>query len=48
LYLDVEAILGLHPVYEVAHLLKFVEHPAFQSLEALDFSTTESGSSSRA
>lgn len=47
-YLDVQAILELRPVYEVAHLLKFGERPPFRSLEVLDFSTGESGSASRA
>ncbi|KAF8661114.1 hypothetical protein HU200_057220 [Digitaria exilis] len=47
-YLDVQAIAELRPVYEVAHLLKFGERPPFRSLEVLDLSTGENGSSSRA
>lgn len=47
-YLDVQAILELRPVYEVAHLLKFGERPPFRSLEVLEVSTDESGSASRA
>ncbi|CAN6329192.1 unnamed protein product [Urochloa humidicola] len=45
-YLDVQAILELRPVYEVAHLLKFGERPPFRSLEVLDLSTSENISSS--
>ncbi|GJM95581.1 hypothetical protein PR202_ga12339 [Eleusine coracana subsp. coracana] len=45
-YLDIQAILELRPVYEVAHLLKFGEHPPFRSLDVLDLSCGESGSSS--
>ncbi|GJN34966.1 hypothetical protein PR202_gb23683 [Eleusine coracana subsp. coracana] len=45
-YLDVQAILELRPVYEVAHLLKFRERPPFRSLDVLDLSCGESGSSS--
>lgn len=45
-YLDVQAILELRPVYEVAHLLKFGERPPFRSLEVLDLSTGEDRSSS--
>ncbi|OEL25971.1 hypothetical protein BAE44_0013009 [Dichanthelium oligosanthes] len=45
-YLDVQAISELRPVYEVAHLLKFGERPPFRSLEVLDLTTGEKGSSS--
>ncbi|RLM98219.1 histone deacetylase 6 [Panicum miliaceum] len=38
-YLDVQAILELRPVYEIAHLLKFGDRPPFRSLEVLDLST---------
>ncbi|CAN6338421.1 unnamed protein product [Urochloa humidicola] len=44
-YLDVQAILQLRPVYEVAHLLKFGERAPFRSLEVLDLSTGENKSS---
>ncbi|PUZ67240.1 hypothetical protein GQ55_3G419000 [Panicum hallii var. hallii] len=47
-YLDVQAILELRPVYEIAHLLKFGERPPFRSLEVLDLSTGENRSSSSA
>ncbi|KAL6622771.1 hypothetical protein ACP70R_032650 [Stipagrostis hirtigluma subsp. patula] len=43
-YLDVQAILELRPIYEVAHLLKFGERPPFRSLEVLDLSTGSSSS----
>ncbi|KAL6842191.1 hypothetical protein ACP4OV_028170 [Aristida adscensionis] len=45
-YLDVQAILELRPVYEVAHLLKFGERPPFRSLEVLDLNSGAHGSSS--
>ncbi|PWZ34081.1 hypothetical protein Zm00014a_025039 [Zea mays] len=47
-YLDVQAILELRPVYEVAHLLKFGHRPPFRSLDVQDSGTGESGSVSRA
>ncbi|KAL5206937.1 hypothetical protein ABZP36_035146 [Zizania latifolia] len=45
-YLDVQAILELRPVYEVAHLLKFGQRPPFRSLDVLDLSSGQNGSSS--
>ncbi|KAG2621053.1 hypothetical protein PVAP13_3NG226000 [Panicum virgatum] len=45
-YLDVQAILELRPVYEIAHLLKFGERPPFRSLEVLELSSSENRSSS--
>jgi len=44
-YLDVQAILELRPVYEIAHLLKFGERPPFRSLEVLELSSSENRSS---
>ncbi|KAL5706865.1 hypothetical protein ACHQM5_024976 [Ranunculus cassubicifolius] len=37
-YLDVQAILQLRPVYEIAHLLKFREAPPFRAIECLQVS----------
>lgn len=45
-YLDVQCILELRPVYEVAHLLKFGQRPPFRSLEVLNLSSGQNGSSS--
>lgn len=32
-YLDVQSIFQLRPVYEIAHLLKFGQRPAFRTLD---------------
>ncbi|KAJ1265503.1 hypothetical protein BS78_08G080800 [Paspalum vaginatum] len=45
-YLDVQAILELRPVYEIAHLLKFGERPPFRSVEVLALSTGDNGNPS--
>jgi hypothetical protein len=45
-YLDVQAILELRPIYEIAHLLKFGERPPFRSLDVLDLSCGGNESSS--
>jgi hypothetical protein len=45
-YLDVQAILELRPIYEIAHLLKFGERPPFRSLDVLDLSFGGNESSS--
>ncbi|TVU50070.1 hypothetical protein EJB05_01425 [Eragrostis curvula] len=47
-YLDVQAILELRPVYEVAHLLKFGERPPFRALDELNLTSRGDGSSSQA
>ncbi|XP_006664055.1 histone deacetylase 6 [Oryza brachyantha] len=45
-YLDVQSILELRPVYEVVHLLKFGQRPPFRSLDVLDLSSGQNGSTS--
>uniref|UniRef100_A0A0E0MMU1 UBP-type domain-containing protein n=1 Tax=Oryza punctata TaxID=4537 RepID=A0A0E0MMU1_ORYPU len=44
-YLDVQSILELRPVYEVAHLMKFGQRPPFRSLDVLDLSSGQNGGS---
>ncbi|KAJ3697536.1 hypothetical protein LUZ61_001241 [Rhynchospora tenuis] len=46
-YLDVQLIRELHPVYEVAHLLKFGERPPFRNLEILQLSSSDVEGSSK-